>query len=70
MGTLANVITADAKSMIGIGHKRILLLNVKDSKQLAAIRMTVVSHYAHGPQLPTLRDVALYDWGGSVEDCV
>ena len=70
MGTLANVITADANSMVGIGHKRILLLNVKDSKQLTAIRMTVVSHYATGTQLPTLRDVALYDWGGSVEDCV
>ena len=70
MGSLGTVIRSDAAALTGVGHKRILLLNVAGGKLLAAIRMKVVSHYAVGTQLPTLRDLALFDWGGNVEHCV
>ena len=68
MGSLANVIEGTA--LEGVGHKRILLLSVAGGAQLAAIRVNISTHYAVGAQRPTLRDIAVFDWGGAVESCV
>ncbi len=37
---------------------------------LAAVRLVVESSFAAQPQVPRLRDIALFDWGGAVEACV
>ncbi len=59
----------------GIGHKRIFMIGADSNKEavtskLAGIRVVVASHYATGMQSPSLRDMALYDWSGSIETCV
>jgi len=54
----------------GIGHKRILVLSQNASQSLTAVRLVVQSHFATGTQVPTLRDISLYDWSGGVEACV
>jgi hypothetical protein len=52
----------------GVGHKRIVLLRM--ASPLLGLRMGVGSHYAVGGQVPRLKSMALYDWGGAVEGCV
>jgi hypothetical protein len=37
---------------------------------LLGLRLVVDSDFAVGDQLPALRSMELFDWGGSVEDCV
>jgi hypothetical protein len=71
MGTL----TVDGKQptipkspVAGVGHKRILMLAV--GSPLLGLRLVVDSDFAVGDQLPALRSMELFDWGGSVEDCV
>jgi hypothetical protein len=34
------------------------------------VRLVVGTHYATGAQLPRLRSMELFDWGGEVERCV
>lgn len=67
MGGLAAVIPS-AMPATGIGHKRILML--ADHVGLAALRVVVGSSFAQRGQRPRLRDIALYDWSGVVEECV
>lgn len=60
----------------GIGHKRILAMTLPPSNtetrglSVTHVRVQVYSHYATGTQVPTLRDISLYDWSGKVESCV
>ena len=57
------------KSLVaGVGHKRILMLAV--GSPLLGLRLVVDSDFAVGDQLPALRSMELFDWGGSVEHCV
>jgi hypothetical protein len=65
---LANVIPKQLGA--GVGHKRIFVLGQPAGSRLFAIRLWVQSHYATGAQVPTLRDMSLYNWGGKVESCV
>jgi alpha-L-fucosidase len=58
------------KGMVaGVGHKRILML-AAIGPPLLGLRVEVRSHFATGGQVPALRSMALYDWGGAVESCV
>lgn len=66
MGSLAGVIPA--KLAAGIGHKRILML--APSTPLLGIRVVVETHFGTGEQVPALRDMALFDWGGKALGCV
>ena len=69
LAALPGVIPATPNA--GVGHKRVLLLGPLASGQpIAGLRMIVSSHYATGAQIPTLRDMALYDWSGDAEECV
>eukprot|EP01051_Picozoa_sp_SAG22_P005655 SAG22_NODE_342_length_11973_cov_10.127927_4_plen_240_part_00 len=52
----------------GVGHKRIVLLAA--GSPLLGLRLVVKTHYATGAQVPRLRSMELYDWGGEVESCV
>ena len=66
MGSLSGVIPAGL--VAGIGHKRILML--APSTPLHGVRVVVDTHFSTGVQVPALRDIALYDWGGKVMSCV
>eukprot|EP00041_Stephanoeca_diplocostata_P031425 m.978381 g.978381 ORF g.978381 m.978381 type:complete len:539 (+) comp23956_c1_seq20:62-1678(+) len=75
MGGLSGVMPT--KYFPGIGHKRILVLTAPQSnsdtgsqRSLTHVRVQVYSHFATGTQVPTLRDISLYDWMGKVESCV
>ena len=67
MGSVESVIS-NATHLTGVGHKRILMIQV--SEPLLGIRLMVESHFATGVQIPALRDMALFDWSGEIEDCV
>lgn len=60
---------------IGVGHKRILVLDLSKTEDarssVVAVGVTVHAHFATGDQVPKLRDVVLYDWSDtSVMACV
>jgi hypothetical protein len=53
----------------GVGHKRILVVGAL-LDGLSGVRVVVHSHFAVGAQTPTLRDLSIFDWSGSIESCV
>ncbi|CAE7233501.1 FUC1 [Symbiodinium natans] len=65
MGAIEHVIPSEPYA--GIGHKRILML--APEVPFDALRLVVWSHYAVGMQVPTLRDIELFDWT-RVEHCL
>ena len=67
MGSLPGAISKQSL-LQGVGHKRILMLDV--GAPLVGIRLAIHSTFATVDQVPTLRDMELYDWGGDVERCV
>ena len=56
------------RTQTGIGHKRILLMT--PASTFSAITLRIETHYAVAGQIPALRDIALFDWGGKVRACV
>jgi hypothetical protein len=56
------------RTQTGIGHKRILLMT--PTSAFDTITLRIETHYAVAGQIPALRDISLFDWGGKVRECV
>jgi hypothetical protein len=52
----------------GIGHKRIVVIGAAPAS-LSGVRVVVHSHFATGTQVPTVRDVELFDFS-QTKSCV
>jgi len=61
--------SSSACMYVGMGHKRVLVLGTLPNG-LAGIRIVVHSHFATGDQIPTVRDLEMFDWSGPTESCV
>ena len=60
--------SAPRRTQNGIGHKRILLMALVDPVDTITLKIEV--SYAVAGQIPALRDISLFDWGGKVRACV